>query len=130
MSKVHFYTTDPNGEQASQLGYQFEKNVGYVLVNVPLPQKAPLYRYFHPTLKVHFYTTHPGGEVATQVGYKYEGFVGYIDTKQIAGTTPLHRWFNPFHKDHFYTTASQGELAGVSPVISTPELLRLVVIRR
>jgi hypothetical protein len=102
----HFYTTDPNGELAPTLGYNYEGVTGYIS-NTPLPGTTALHRWFKAP--DHFYTTDANGELAPRLGYNYEGVLGYILTAPQPGTTALHRWFKA--PDHFYTTDPNGELA-------------------
>jgi hypothetical protein len=110
MPNDHFYTLDPRGELAPQVGYEREGTTGFVY-QAQVGGTSPLYRWFHPGTGDHFYTTDPGGELAPQVGYIPEGVACFIFTAQVANSVALFRWFNPQSGDHFYTTDPNGELA-------------------
>ncbi len=73
----HFYTPDPHGEIAPQVGYVSE-GAPFRLFPANTAGTTPFFRWFHPGQVDHFYTTDPNGEIAPQVGYVAEGIAGYV----------------------------------------------------
>ena len=110
MAGDHFYTLDPAGELAPQVGYEREGIAGFVF-SAAQPSTKPLFRWFSPVTGDHFYTTDPNGELAPAAGYQSEGVACFVFGSQVNNSVALHRWFHPVTGDHFYTTDPNGELA-------------------
>ena len=106
----HFYTTEPDGENALPNGYIYE-GIRFQALREGCAGTVPLFRWYSSARSEHFYTTDPDGERAAAIGYQLEGILGYVAQSERPGTVALHRWWNASCCDHFYTTDPGGELA-------------------
>jgi hypothetical protein len=108
----HFYTLDPNGEIAPQLGYVSEGIAAWVYKDDYLGpagnlKRRPVYRWNNG--EDHFYTNNESEQPS---GYNFEGIAFYEPVYPFQPSlVPFYRWYNSHSGDHFYTTDPSGELA-------------------
>ncbi|CAO2658185.1 Nn.00g059080.m01.CDS01 [Neocucurbitaria sp. VM-36] len=116
----HFYTTDPSGELAPDVGYQLDGRwvdgarldgtLGYYVFSEAQGLTVPVYRFLHPDGD-HFYTTERNG-IAEQVGYTFERIGWHMPVEQGPDNTGYYRFYNPDTNDHLLTTDPFGEVLG------------------
>ncbi|WP_438026379.1 hypothetical protein [Sorangium sp. So ce233] len=124
----HFYTNDPEGEIAPDVGYVHE-GMAFRTFTCDTPETKPFFRWWSESLTDHFYTTDPSGELAPAAGYISEGDIGCVASAPSQDTMALHRWWNPSIGDHFYSLDPSGELApssgyqyeGIAGYVLAPE---------
>ncbi|USW53789.1 hypothetical protein Slin15195_G071080 [Septoria linicola] len=95
----HFYTPDPNGEYARQVGFTGANTFWGYGLSSQLPGTVPMYRCRQVQQNQYLLTTDAGCEGAP--GYVLEGNVMFIYTSQVPGTQPLDRYVNR-EADHMY----------------------------
>lgn len=114
----HFYTTDATGEQAPDLGYQYDGRFvdgarldgtsGYYVFTQAQKDTVPVYRFYNPSINYHFYTTERNG-IAEKIGYDFEKIAWHMPSEEGPDTTAYFRFYSPDTKDHLLSTYYLGE---------------------
>lgn len=103
-----FYTMDPKGEIAPQLGYRFGGIAGFIFDKPQGRLTKPLYRWVRGKPTMHFYTVDPQGEAAVAAGFRPENVAGYVvasECNERLPTSRLLRWYAVgLGGAHFYST--------------------------
>lgn len=104
----HFWTTDINGEFATNGGYHC-LGIAFHIHQYQGDRMMPLYRWYDTKLDTHFYTPSKEGEVIDKNRFAYETIVGYVFKDPGVGKVPIYRYYDKKLDFHFYTVAPEEE---------------------